>query len=86
MIYIRNHLSYKTRNYLKIYKSFELKPTFTEICNPKKTNIIAGCNHKHSIMNINEFDDDCLNELFDKLSKENKTLFLLGDLNINFKL
>ena len=34
-------------------------------------------------MNINEFNDDCLNELLDKLSKENKTLFLLGDFNIN---
>ena len=34
-------------------------------------------------MNINEFNDDCLNELLDKLSKENKTIFLLGDFNIN---
>ena len=34
-------------------------------------------------MNINEFNDDCLNELHDKLSKENKTMFLLGDFNIN---
>ena len=34
-------------------------------------------------MNINEFNDDYLNELLDKLSKENKTIFLLGDFNIN---
>ena len=34
-------------------------------------------------MNINEFNDDYLNELLDKLSKENKTVFLLGDFNIN---
>ena len=39
LIYVRNHLSCKTSNYLKIYKSFELEPTFTEICNSKKTNI-----------------------------------------------
>ena len=31
LIYIRNHLSYKTRNNLKIYKSFELESTFIEI-------------------------------------------------------
>ena len=40
-------------------------------------------------MNINEFNDDCLNELCDKLSKENKTKFLLGNFNItllNFSL
>ena len=33
-------------------------------------------------MNINEFNDDYPNELLDKLSKENKTVFLLGDFNI----
>ena len=35
-------------------------------------------------MNINEFNDDYFNELLDKLSKENKTIFLLSDFNINF--
>ena len=34
-------------------------------------------------MNIYEFNDDYLNELLDKLSKENKTIFFLGDFNIN---
>ena len=34
-------------------------------------------------MNINEFNNDYLNEILDKLSKENKTIFLLGDFNIN---
>ena len=34
-------------------------------------------------MNIDEFNHDYLNELLDKLSKENKTKFLLGDFNIN---
>ena len=66
-----------------IYKSFELESTFIEICNTKKTNIIIGCIYKHPNMNINEFNDDYLNELLDKLSKESKTLFLLGDFKIN---
>ena len=34
-------------------------------------------------MNVNEFNDDYLNKLLDKLSKENKILFLFGDFNIN---
>ena len=83
LIYIRNHLSYKTRNDLQIYKSFELESKFIEICNTKKTNIIIGCIYKHPSMNINEFNDDYLKELLDKLSKENKIIFLLGDFNIN---
>ena len=78
LIYIRNHLSYKTRNHLKIYKYFELESTFIEICNPKKTYIITGCIYKHPNMNINEFNDDYLNELLNKLSKENKTMTATG--------
>ena len=34
-------------------------------------------------MSINGFNDDYLNKLLDKLSKENKTIFLLGDFSIN---
>ena len=34
-------------------------------------------------MKIDEFNDDYLNELLDKLFKENKTTFLLGNFNIN---
>ena len=34
-------------------------------------------------MNINQFNYDYLYELLDKLSKENKTIFLLGDFNIS---
>ena len=34
-------------------------------------------------MNTNEFNDDYMNELLDKLFKENKTIFLLGDFNID---
>ena len=34
-------------------------------------------------MNINEFNNDYLNDLLDKLSRENKTIFFLGSFNIN---
>ena len=83
LIYLWNHLSYKTRNDLKIYKTFELESTFVEFCNPKKTNIIIGSICKNPNMNINEFNDNYLNKLLDKLFKENKTIFLLDDFNIN---
>ena len=82
LIFTRNHLSYKTRNDWESYKSCELESLFIEIFNPKKTNII-GCSYKHPSMNINEFNDDYLNKLLDKLPKENKAIFLLGDFNIN---
>ena len=83
LIYIRNHHSYKMKNDLKIYKSFELESKFIEICIRKKMGIIIKCIYKHLDMNINQFKDDYLNELFDKFPEENKTIFLLGDFNIN---
>lgn len=61
---MRNDFSYKTRNGLKIYKSFELESTFVKIGNPKKANIINGCFYIYSIMNINEFTDDYLRFFF----------------------
>ena len=42
LLYIANHLSYKCRNDLNIYKKNELKTTFIEIVNPRKSNIIVG--------------------------------------------
>ena len=69
LIYISNHLSYKTRNDLKIQKSFELESTFIEIGNPMKTNIIIECIYKHSNMYSNEFNDDYLNEHLDNIFK-----------------
>ena len=79
LIYIRN----QTGNDQKIYKSFEIESIFIEICNRKKSNIIIGSIYKHPDMNINESNFKYLNEFLDKSSKDNKSAFLLGNLNIN---
>ena len=34
-------------------------------------------------MDLDEFNDNYLNTLLDKISKENKSVFLLGDFNVN---
>ena len=49
-----NHLSYKARSDLCIYKSTELEPIFIEILNPKKANVIVGCIYCHPHANLNE--------------------------------
>ena len=83
MLCTSNHLSYKPRNDLRIYKSTKSELTFTETLNPKKTNdVIVGCIYRHTYMDFNEFNDYYVNNLLDKLSKENKTVILLGDFNI----
>ena len=82
ILYI-NKLSYKVRQDLSIYKSSELESTFIEIINPKKTNIIIHCIYRHPTMNLNEFNDNYLNILSQKISKEKKNVFLLVDSNVD---
>ena len=41
-LYIANHVLYKCCDDLNIYKKYDLEPTFIEIVNPKKSNIIQG--------------------------------------------
>ena len=48
----------------------------------KETNVIAGCiYHYPHIDLLNKVIEYYTNNLFDKLSEENKTVFVLGDLN-----
>ena len=49
LLYIANHLSYKCRNDLNIYKKNELESTFIEIVNPKKIKYCCGSHLQTSI-------------------------------------
>ena len=51
--------------------------------NPSKANIIICCIYKHPSMDLNDFNTNYLNNLLDKVSKEQKSVFLLGDFNVN---
>ena len=83
LLYIANHLSYKPRPDLNIYKANQLESTFGEIINPKKGNIVVGCIYKHPTMDVLDFKNNYLGQIFESVSKERKQVFLLGDFNIN---
>ena len=83
LIYVANHLTYKPRTHPQIHKKRDLESTFIEIINPKKSNIIVGCIYRHPNMDLNKFNSDYLNPLLAKLSKEKKTVSLLGDYNVD---
>ena len=68
---------------LNIYKKSELESTFVEIINPKKSSIIVGVICRHPSIDVTDFNQNYLNGLLDKILKENKDIFLLGDFNIN---
>ena len=82
MLYVSNRLSYKPRTDLNMYKKNELESIFIEIINSKKSNIVVGCVYKHPNMDVLDFNS-LINQLLDKISKEQKQIFLLGDFNIN---
>ena len=50
---------------------------------PKKSSIIVGTIYKRPSMDLTDFNSNYLNSLLEKRSKEQKSVFLLGDFNIN---
>ena len=76
-------MSYKPHPDLNIYKANQLESTFVEIINPKKGNIVVGCIYKHPTMDVLDFKNNYLGQIFESVSKERKQVFLLGDFNIN---
>ena len=54
-MYVANHLAYKSRTDIRIYKNRDLESTFSEIINPKKIDIIIGCIYRHPNMDLNDF-------------------------------
>ena len=83
-LYISNKITnYKKRNDLQIYKSKQLESVFIEIMNKKTSNIIVGCIYRHPCMHVNDFNENFLAPLLEKISFENKTVLLMGNFNIN---
>ena len=83
LLYIANHLSYKCRNDLNIYKKNKMEFIFIEIVNPRKSNFVVGVIYKHPSMDLTYFECNYLNKLLENTSKEQKSIFLLGDFNVN---
>ena len=66
-----------------MYKACELESVFVEIVNDGKRNNIYGCIYRHPSMEIDDFNSNFSEQLITKLSHENKTSYLLGDMNID---
>ena len=75
--------TYKPRNDLCIYEATEVELSFTEISNLKRSNIIIKSIYSHPNMDLDEFNNNYLNILLDKVSKENKSVFRLCDFYVN---
>ena len=85
LLYINDQYNSKPRKDLEtlVYKTEQLESTFVEIINPGKKNTITGCIYRHPSMDVKEFNEEILNPLMEKLSLENKNIYLIGDFNID---
>ena len=63
-LYIANHLAYKPRYNLKIYKT-------------NKQNVLIGCVYRHPSINQEEFNKYHLDNLLEKLTMEKKRFFFV---------
>lgn len=76
-------MDFKPRNDLNIYKAKELESLFIEIINKNESNDIVGVIYRHPCMNATDFTDEYLKGIVDKLSNENKKVFIGGDFNFD---
>ena len=84
LIYVKEGINYRPREDLNMHRSKELESYFVEAINDKGKNSIIGVIYRHPCMDQNIFIDDYMKPLNDKLLKENKKSYLLGDFNFDF--
>ena len=61
----------------------ERESTFVKLSIQKKSNIIVGVIYRHSSMDFTDFNCNYLNERLENTSKEQKSVFLLKDFDVN---
>ena len=79
--FISDQLQFIKRNDLNICENGNLESTFIEIVNENKRNFLCGCLYKHPKMRVTDFLDIYMIPLLEKIDKENKYCFLMGDFN-----
>ena len=86
-LYVHKSLASKSRNDLKLIPPHPgvFESTFIEIILPGRKNLIVGCIYRHPSNNytVNQFNNDYIEPLLQKISSENKICSLMGDFNID---
>ena len=85
LLYVSNRFSYIPRSDLSqtMYMPGQLESVFVEISFSRKSNLLIGCVYRHPGMSVDLFNSDFLSPLLQTTGRENKSIVLLGDFNIN---
>lgn len=81
-LYLSNDLEFKERSDIHFLDSNTAESLFVEIIKPHGKNIIVGVIYRPPNQNLNSFVNE-FSELAEKISRENKILYIMGDFNIN---
>ena len=60
-----------------------MESTFIETVNPKKSNGVVGVIYRDPSMDFADFNSNYVSKLLENISEEQKSMFLLGDFNVN---
>ena len=66
---------------LKLYKSKEIESTLLEIIKNNQKNVVVGCIYKHPCVANQEFTNDFICPLLEKLLTEKKKVILISNYN-----
>ena len=83
--YLKNNINSVVRNDLAFNSCSDFESFFIEIKFLKKKNLIVGCIYRHptSKISIQDFNQDYIDPLLQKISSENKLCAIMGDFNID---
>ena len=81
-MYVADYLNFKLREDLGFIDNKRAESMFIEINRTSDKNVIAGIVYRPSDQNLKEFLYD-LDTVLNSFPKENKSVFLLGDWNVN---
>ena len=81
-LYLVDNVSFKQRNDLAFSDNSATESLFVELDRAKEKNIIVGVIYRPPDQKVKDFLCD-LDLLLDKISRENKIVYLLGDYNLN---
>ena len=81
-LYVNEKLDHFCRNDLGLSKKNLFETIWVEIKQKKSKNILCCFAYRHSDTDMDEFKDH-LEKVFQKISKENKLIYLMGDFNFD---
>ena len=83
LMYVKEGINCKPRPDLNIYKQKELESYFVEVINANEKNTIVGVIYRHPCMCPQTFNNEYLKPLTARLGKENRSIYLAGDFNLD---